>query len=101
MSPEIQIIHVRQAKKISNHKGRCCAHNFEALDEALINKACILYRCMISTENAFPSHLNEVEFAQRAWKDASQHTVQPHPDALKVVSSHPCLPYITYHSYRL
>lgn len=93
-SPSLEILgmHVRQAKKVKNRKGRSCANDFESSDEVLINKACIIYRCLISTENAFPSHILEVEFAQRAWKDACQLldvNVQPHPDALKIVSLHP------------
>jgi hypothetical protein len=45
---------------------------------------------MISTEDAFPSHIKEMEFAQRAWKEARADLgvdVQPHPDAFIVVSS--------------
>ncbi|KAI0292755.1 hypothetical protein BC826DRAFT_1105360 [Russula brevipes] len=89
-SPSLEIIgtYVRQAKKVKNRKGRSCANDFDASDEVLINQACIVYRCLISTENAFPSHMAEVEFAQRAWTDACQVldvNVQPHPDALKIV----------------
>ncbi|KAI0287420.1 hypothetical protein BC826DRAFT_917178, partial [Russula brevipes] len=50
--------------------------------------ASVYYRCMISTEDAFPSHIKEMEFAQRAWKEACasiKAAVPPHPDALTVI----------------
>ncbi|KAI0282036.1 hypothetical protein BC826DRAFT_881974, partial [Russula brevipes] len=69
-------------------KGRICANDFSPVVTAVINKACGLYRCMISTEDAFPSYAKELDFAHRAWKSACVSIVvdvQPVPSALKVI----------------
>ncbi|KAI0298204.1 hypothetical protein BC826DRAFT_907102 [Russula brevipes] len=79
---------IQQAKKINNHKGRTRAVDFEPWVTALINEACVFYRCMISTEDAFPSNLTELGFAQRAWTDACRAgalTVEPNGEAFKVI----------------
>jgi hypothetical protein len=89
VTPEGQVAHVRKTKKVTNHKGRICANDFSPVVTAVINKACGLYRCMISTEDAFPSYAKELGFAHRAWKSACVSIVvdvQPVPSALKVVS---------------
>jgi hypothetical protein len=87
VTPEAQVVHVQKAK-VAN-RGRPCAQSFDPAVEAMINKACSFYRCMISTEDAFPSYVKESDFAQRAWKDASvllEANIQPTSQALKVVS---------------
>jgi hypothetical protein len=92
VTPEVQVARVCKAK-VSNSKGRLCANDFGKAYGVLINKASGFYRCMISTEDAFPSHIKEMEFAQRAWKEACvslNATVQPHPGALTVVSTSRC-----------
>jgi hypothetical protein len=79
--------------KVSNHGGRLSLNEFEPADRVLINKAWGFYRCLISTEDAFPSHIKEMEFVQRAWKDACasvEADVQPHPDVIKLVSVYRC-----------
>jgi hypothetical protein len=89
--------------KVSNHGGRLNLNDFEPADRVLINKAWGFYRCLISTEDAFPSHIKEMEFVQRAWKDACasvEADIQPHPDVIKLVSVYRCAGISTYDSYR-
>ncbi|KAI0286189.1 hypothetical protein BC826DRAFT_874380, partial [Russula brevipes] len=72
---------------------RACAQNFPPAVQAIINEACSHYRCMISTEDAFPSYAIESNFALRAWKEASvsvDPNIQPTSQALKVVSMFRC-----------
>lgn len=60
-----------QAQRTST-SSRPKAKDFDDVTQELIALAITIYRCLISTKQAFPDHATELEFLRKAWAEACQ-----------------------------
>ena len=86
------ILQLIKAQKVSEGGGRPKASDFDDVAKEVILCATAIYRCLVSTSNAFPTPSEESELIKSAWNRANEETAQEVPFALtpviaKVVSS--------------
>ena len=81
-----------KANKISRSSGRPRASDYDDLAKELILLAASIYRCLLSTENAFPDLSAEADMVKEAWNSVITETTGPPlaltPDIAKIVSDH-------------
>jgi hypothetical protein len=81
-----------KAQKISNKAGRPRAADYNDLAKELILQAATVYRCLLSTEDAFPELVQESEMVKAAWEQVNQETglvpLRMTPDIAKIVSDY-------------
>ena len=63
-----------KAQKITSKAGRPRAADYDDLAKELILQAATVYRCLLSTENAFPDLTPEAEMVKVAWALVNQET---------------------------
>ncbi|KAJ6611844.1 hypothetical protein B0H10DRAFT_340384 [Mycena sp. CBHHK59/15] len=69
-SPSDEDLRTAQAQKTSAAGGRPKARDYDDVTQEVISLAITLYRCLISTVNAFPDHATELEFIREVWSRA-------------------------------
>jgi Domain of unknown function (DUF6532) len=81
-----------KAQKIYNKAGRPRAGDYEDLAKELILQAATIYRCLLSTEDAFPDLAAEAEMVKTAWGRVNHETgltpLRLTPDIAKIVSDY-------------
>ena len=81
-----------KAQKINNKAGRPRAGDYEDLAKELILQAATIYRCLLSTEDAFPDLAAEAEMVKTAWGQVNHETgltpLRLTPDIAKIVSDY-------------
>jgi hypothetical protein len=81
--------HVK-AQKINRNAGRPRAADYDDLAKDLILRAATLYRCLLSTQDAFPDLAHEAEMVKMAWAQVNNETgftpLALTPDIAKIVS---------------
>lgn len=81
-----------KAQKINNKTGRPRAGDYEDLAKELILQAATVYRCLLSTKDAFPDIATEAEMIKAAWAHVNNETgltpLRLTPDIVKIVSGH-------------
>jgi Domain of unknown function (DUF6532) len=81
--------HVK-AQKINSKAGRPRAGDYDDLAKDLILQAATVYRCLLSTEDAFPDLAPEAEMVKTAWAHVNHETglapLRLTPDIAKIVS---------------
>ena len=70
--------HVK-AKKIHRNTGRPRAADYEDLAKDLILQAAMVYRCLLSTQDAFPDLTSEAEIVKTAWAHVNNETGDAQP----------------------
>ena len=87
---EVNNGHNNKAQKINNKAGRPRAGDYEDLAKELILQAATVYRCLLSTEDAFPDLATEAEMVKKAWghvnREAGMTPLRLTPDIAKIVS---------------
>jgi hypothetical protein len=80
-----------KAHKINHRAGRPRAADYDDLAKELILQAAIVYRCLLSTEDAFPDLAHEAEMVMTAWEHVNRETgmtpLHLSPDIVKIVSN--------------
>jgi hypothetical protein len=83
--------HVK-AQKINSNAGRPRAADYEDLAKDLILQAAMVYRCLLSTQDAFPDLASEAEMVKTAWAHVNNENGFPSltltPSIAKIVSTH-------------
>ena len=79
-----------KAQKVSTKAGRPRATDYDDLSKELILQAATVYRCLLSTEDAFPDLAPETEMVKEAWAIVNEETglvpLRLMPDIAKIVS---------------
>jgi hypothetical protein len=79
--------HFVKAQKVSEGSGRPKASDYDDVAKEVILCATSIYRCLVSTSNAFPTPSEEGELIKLAWSRANEETSQEVPIALTPVIS--------------
>ena len=74
-----------KAQKVSERGGRPKASDYDDVAKEVILCATAIYRCLVSTSNAFPTPSEEGEMIRDAWNCANAETSQEVPIALTPV----------------
>ncbi|THH07052.1 hypothetical protein EW146_g9434 [Bondarzewia mesenterica] len=74
-----------KAQKITENGGRPKASDYDDVAKEVILTATGIYRCLISTLNAFPTPSEEAQFIRIAWDRANEETAQKVPIFLSPV----------------
>ena len=74
-----------KAQKVSEGGGRPKASDYDDVSKEVILRATAIYRCLVSTCNAFPTPSEETELIKGAWNRANEETSQEVPIALTPV----------------
>jgi hypothetical protein len=74
-----------KAQKVTEGGGRPKASNYDEVAKQVILTATGVYRCLISTMNAFPTPSEEASMIRKAWDRANVETAQEVPIALSPV----------------
>ena len=74
-----------KAQKVSEGGGRPKASDYDEVAKEVILHATAIYRCLVSTSNAFPTPSEEGEMIKAAWNRANDETLQEVPIALTPV----------------
>jgi hypothetical protein len=74
-----------KAQKVSEGGGRPKASDYDDVAKEVILCATAIYRCLVSTSNAFPTPSEEGELIKCAWNRANEETSQEVPIALTPV----------------
>lgn len=74
-----------KAQKVSDGGGRPKASDYDDVAKEVILHATAIYRCLVSTSNAFPTPSEEGELIKSAWNRANDETLQDVPIALTPV----------------
>jgi hypothetical protein len=82
---EDDVLQVVKAQKVSEGGGRPKASDYDDVSKEVILRATAIYRCLVSTSNAFPTPTEEGDLIKRAWSRANQETSQDIPIALTPV----------------
>lgn len=61
---------VVQAQRTGSSGGRAKAKDFDDVTQEVIALTITIYRCYLSTRNAFPDHAMELAFLREAWAQA-------------------------------
>ena len=77
--------HLVKAQKVSEGGGRPKASDYDDVAKEVILCATAIYRCLVSTSNAFPTPSEEGELIKCAWNRANDETSQEVPIALTPV----------------
>jgi Domain of unknown function (DUF6532) len=81
-----------KAQKINGKAGRPRAGDYDDLAKELILQAATVYRCLLSTEDAFPDLAAEAEMVKTAWRQVNHEIgltpLRLTPDIAKIVSDH-------------
>jgi hypothetical protein len=81
-----------KAQKINGKAGRPRAGDYDDLAKELILQAATVYRCLLSTEDAFPDLAAEAEMVKTAWGQVNNEIgltpLRLTPDIAKIVSDH-------------
>ena len=85
------LLQLAKAQKVSEGGGRPKASDYDEVSKEVILRATAIYRCLVSTRNAFPTPSEEADMIKIAWNRANEETSQQVPIALtppiaKVVS---------------
>ena len=79
-----------KAQKINGKAGRPRAGDYDDLSKELILQAATVYRCLLSTEDAFPDLAAEAEMVKTAWGEVNHEIgltpLRLTPDIAKIVS---------------
>ena len=92
-SPTVDgLLQLAKAQKVSEGGGRPKASDYDEVSKEVILRATAVYRCLVSTRNAFPTPSEEADMIKTAWNRANEETSQQVPIALtpaiaKVVSA--------------
>ncbi|RDB14714.1 hypothetical protein Hypma_016210 [Hypsizygus marmoreus] len=80
-----------KAQKIHESTGRLKALDYNELAKEVLSVATSIFRCLISTRGAFPSHLEEIGYIKDAWLQAHQTLGLPQmlltPDLAAIIKS--------------
>ena len=74
-----------KAQKVSEGGGRPKASDYDDVAKEVILCATAIYRCLVSTSNAFPTPSEEGDLIRSAWNRANEETSQDVPIALTPV----------------
>lgn len=74
-----------KAQKVSEGGSRPKASDYDDVSKEVILRATAIYRCLVSTCNAFPTPSEETELIKGAWNRANEETSQEVPIALTPV----------------
>ena len=83
--PEESLHQLVKAQKVSEGGGRPKASDYDDVAKEVILCATAIYRCLVSTSNAFPTPSEEGEMIKGAWNRANEATSQEVPIALTPV----------------
>ncbi|KAJ7086938.1 hypothetical protein C8R44DRAFT_650372 [Mycena epipterygia] len=81
---------VVQAQKTGGSSGRAKAKDFDDVTQEVIALAITIYRCFLSTRNAFPDHAMELDFLREAWATACRQlniSMELSPTISKLITS--------------
>ena len=81
-SDDLQVV---KAQKVSERGGQPKASDYDDVAKEVILRATAVYRCLVSTTNAFPTPAEEGDLIKRAWSRANEETSQDVPIALTPV----------------
>ena len=86
------LLQLAKAQKVSEGGGRPKASDYDEVSKEVILRATAIYRCLVSTHNAFLTPSEEADMIKIAWNRANEETSQQVPIALtpaiaKVVSA--------------
>ena len=82
-SPTVDgLLQLAKAQKVSEGGGRPKASDYDEVSKEVILRATAIYRCLVSTRNAFPTPSEEADMIKTAWNRANEETSQPVPIAL-------------------
>ena len=76
------LLQLAKAQKVSEGGGRPKASDYDEVSKEVILRATAVYRCLVSTRNAFPTPSEEADMIKIAWNRANEETSQPVPIAL-------------------
>jgi hypothetical protein len=79
------LLQLVKAQKVSEGGGRPKASDYDDVAKEVILCATAIYRCLVSTSNAFPTPSEEGELIKLAWNRANEETSQDIPMALTPV----------------
>ena len=82
-SPTVDgLLQLAKAQKVSEGGGRPKASDYDEVSKEVILRATAVYRCLVSTRNAFPTPSEEADMIKTAWNRANEETSQQVPIAL-------------------
>jgi hypothetical protein len=81
-SSEDSLHQLVKAQKVSERDGRPKASDYDDVAKEVILTATAIYRCLVSTSNAFPTPSEEGQMIKNAWQRANEETSQEVPIAL-------------------
>ena len=83
-SDDLQVV-TGKAQKVSEQGGRPKASDYDDVAKEVILRAMAVYRCLVSTTNAFSTPAEEGDLIKLAWSRANEETSQDVPIALTLV----------------
>ena len=92
------LLQLAKAQKVSEGGGRPKASDYDEVSKEVILRATAIYRCLVSTRNAFPTPSEEADMIKIAWNRANEETLTagPHCAHTSYCQSGKCFLYYCY-----
>lgn len=88
----VDSVRSRVACRINNHSGRVCHKDYDEETRPVIEGACEIYCCFLSTVYAFPDRGTEIDWAHEVWDESCKRneiSLRMTPELAKLVHGRP------------